>query len=442
MQWKRSLIVSGLLMLAVAGTSCGQKKTETVQEKAVVYIRCYSEDAAGTWDGIAGIYRKEQGVNIRVIGPDELTKEEGQPAIAVLEKKSDYEKWKNRCMDFSGTRMYSWLLDQNVALKEKDSVTAVPCGIRGLGIVYNEELAEKYFELSDRAVEIESMDEVHTFDELQQVVEDMTAKKEELGIDGVFAAPYFKEARDGWQTELLSASLSLELAAAEKVQPEFALSDKVKEVLDLYLDNASVHRNRLWWKTKEDALEEFARGQVIMMQGNDTLYQQISEVKDADVSKKEIRYLPLAMGLTDEEGLYLEADDYLCINGETSNQNQKAAVTFLEWLYETDQGKEYVTQDLGYTAPYVTFSEEDIPSDPLAWDMIEYVEKKKIQFVQWGTSVYETKEQEVQLVQNLSEYARTLETWEAVSDKIKEELPVPAEETKRKNPDGWMYQPV
>lgn len=442
MQWKRCLAVSGLVMLVLTGVSCGQKKAETVPEKAVVYIRCYSEEAADTWSSIAGVYRKEHGENIRVLGPEELTKEEGQPAIAVLEEKSDYDKWQKRCMDLSDTRMYSWLLDKKMALKEKDTVTALPCGIRGLGLVYNEELTEKYFNLPDRVVEMESMDEIHTFEELKQVVEDMTARKEELGIDGVFATPYFREAEDGWQTELLNASLSLELNKTEKEQTEFMLPDEFKNVTDLYLDNSCTNRNRLWWKTREDALEEFANGKAVLMQGNDQLYQQISELKEIVVSKKEIRYLPLAMGFSQEAGLYLEADDYLCINGETSSQNQKAAVAFLEWLYETDQGKEYVRQDLGYTAPYATFSEEDIPSDPLAWDMITAVENQKTQFVWWDIDMYEAKEQEKQFVQSLSEYARTLKTWEEVSEEIKEELQSPPEELKRKNPDGWMYQPV
>lgn len=443
MQWKRCLAASALVILALAEMSCGQKKAEeAVQEKAMVYIRCYSESAADTWSSIAGVYRKEHGENIRVLGPEELTKEEGQPAIAVLEEKSDYAKWQNRCMDLSDTRMYSWLLDKNMALKEKDSVTALPCGIRGLGLVYNEELTERYFSLPERAVDLESMDEIHTFEELKQVVEDMTARKEELDIDGVFATPYFREVNGGWQTELLNAALSLELNESKKEQAEFVLSDMFKNMTDLYLDNSCTHRNRLWWKTKEDALEEFANGKAVLIQGNDQLYQQISELKETSVSKKEIRYLPLAMGLSQEEGMYLEADNYLCINGDTSSQNQKAAVAFLEWLYETDQGKGYVREDLGYTAPYVTFSEEDIPSDPLAWDMITAVEHQKTQFVRWDAGMYVTKEQEKQFVQSLAEYARTLKVWDEVSEEIKEELQIPAEERKRKNPAGWMYQPV
>ncbi len=49
---------------------------------------------------------------------------------------------------------------------------------------------KKYFAL-DGAV-VKSMDEINSYDKLKEVVEDMTAKKKDLGIDGVFASTSLK----------------------------------------------------------------------------------------------------------------------------------------------------------------------------------------------------------------------------------------------------------
>ena len=39
---------------------------------------------------------------------------------------------------------------------------------------------------------VKSMDEINSYDKLKEVVEDMTAKKKDLGIDGVFASTSLK----------------------------------------------------------------------------------------------------------------------------------------------------------------------------------------------------------------------------------------------------------
>ncbi len=61
---------------------------------------------------------------------------------------------------------------------------------------------EKYFAL-DGAV-VKSMDEINSYDKLKEVVEDMTAKKKDLGIDGVFASTSLKPGEDWrWQDNIL-----------------------------------------------------------------------------------------------------------------------------------------------------------------------------------------------------------------------------------------------
>ncbi|MEI3340595.1 MAG: hypothetical protein V8R80_12245 [Eubacterium sp.] len=48
-------------------------------------------------------------------------------------------------MDLKDTEFYSMLLDENLALKDGDTVCAIPYLEEGYGIIYNEEIMDKYF---------------------------------------------------------------------------------------------------------------------------------------------------------------------------------------------------------------------------------------------------------------------------------------------------------
>ena len=62
---------------------------------------------------------------------------------------------------------------------------------------------DKYFALD--GAKAASMDEINNFAKLKEVVEDMTARKDDLGIDGVFASTSFTPGEDWrWQKHLMN----------------------------------------------------------------------------------------------------------------------------------------------------------------------------------------------------------------------------------------------
>ena len=64
------------------------------------------------------------------------------------------------------------------------AVYGIPYVVEGYGIIYNQAIMNKYF--ATEGAKAASMDEINNFATLKSVVEDMTAKKDVLGIDGVF----------------------------------------------------------------------------------------------------------------------------------------------------------------------------------------------------------------------------------------------------------------
>ena len=83
---------------------------------------------------------------------------------------------------------------------------------------------KKYFALPDKKSNLTDAKEIDSFESLKTVVEDMTAKKEQLGIKGVFASTSLSSGEDWrWQTHLLNVPLYYEILEKGK-KPDATLS--------------------------------------------------------------------------------------------------------------------------------------------------------------------------------------------------------------------------
>ena len=71
---------------------------------------------------------------------------------------------------------------------------------------------DKYIALSNKKADITSVDDINNFDILREVVEDMQANKDKLGIDGVFASTSMASGnRWRWDTHLANLPFYYEL---------------------------------------------------------------------------------------------------------------------------------------------------------------------------------------------------------------------------------------
>ena len=58
-------------------------------------------------------------------------------------------------------------------------------------------------------------------------------------------------------------------------------------------------------------------------------------------------------------GLNVGAGQYMCINSQSSEEDQKAAEEFLVWLFSSDTGKELVSKKLQFVTPFSTMEEAE-----------------------------------------------------------------------------------
>jgi len=427
-------IVCCLACLTLAG--CGEKRSQ-------VYFLNFKPESASVYEEIAKVYKEETGIDVKVVTAAANTYEQtlkseiaksDAPTIFQVNGPIGYEEWSDYCLDIKDSKLYSFLSDKSLAITEGDGVYAVPYVVEGYGIIYNDAIMKKYFKLKDRQKEVNSVKEINSFNKLKTVVEDMTKHHEELGIDGVFASTSLSSGEDWrWQTHLLNVPLYYEfkddddyddptIAGLNSKEIDFEHAEKFKNIFDLYTDNSITSKTLLGSKTTADSMAEFALGQVAMVQNGNWGWSQIADVEGNTVKSEDIKFMPIYTGIEGEEkqGLCIGTENYIAINKNASEEQQKASLDFLEWLFSSEKGKKYVTEKLDFITPFNTFKENELPEDPLAKEVVRYMNDETVDTVPWIFTSFPSEEFKSRVGSGLLDYAQGTKKWDEIKTTVKD----------------------
>lgn len=396
----------GILLILLVGSMMfiGCSK-DTAQE---VYFLNFKPEIAEVYETkVAPAFEKENpGYKLKVVtaasGTYEQTLKSEQaksnpPVIFQTNGPVGLASSKNEAASLEGTDFYKLLADKSMALKLDGVVSAIPYAVEGYGIIYNDAIMRKYFELPNKAVAISSADEINNFATLKAVVEDMQKNKDALGIKGVFASTSMSAGNQWrWQTHTVNVPLFYEYSEkAPSASPlmtglnsstfDFKYNENFKNLMDLYTNNSVTEKTLLGSKSVDDSMAEFALGQCAMVQNGNWAAAQILGTAGNKVAKEDIKFLPLYMGIPGEEsaGLCVGTENYLCINKNASPEAQKGADVFLTWLFSSSTGKQLVSNDLMFITPFNSFSASELPSDPLSQQVSLWMNKSGISSVAW-----------------------------------------------------------
>lgn len=426
------------------GTDLGNGGGETEDGEKVdeIYYLNFKPEIADVYDKIAADYEAETGIKVKVVTAASGTYEQtlksevaksSPPTIFQINGATGYEAWKEYCLDLKGTDLYDYLSDKTLAVTEGEGVFGIPYVVEGYGIIYNNEIMDKYFALGNKNTDITSMDEVNNFATLKAVVEDMTQLKADLGIEGVFSSTSLGSGEQWrWQTHLANLPLFYEfkedtsfdstvLAGLAKDSIEFSHATNFKNIFDLYVENSISQKGLLGSKSVNDSMAEFALGQTAMVQNGNWGWGQIDEVPGNVVEGEDIRFLPIYTGEAGEEsqGLCIGTENYFAINSQVSEAKQQASIDFLEWLFSSDTGKSYVANELGFIAPFTTFGDDEKPEDPLAKEVMAWMEKD-VESVVWTFEAFPSETFKDNFGDALLEYVQGGKEWDEVVDIVKE----------------------
>lgn len=434
-------IICALSCASLAG--CGEK------DSTEVYFLNFKPESASVYEELAKKYEEEKGIKVKVVTAaannyEQTLKSEiaksSAPTIFQVNGPVGYEAWKSYCLDIKDSKLYDMLSDKLLAIKEDGGVYAIPYVVEGYGIIYNDAIMKKYFALPNKKTDLNSADEIDSFDKLKAVVEDMGKNLSALGIEGVFASTSLSSGEDWrWQTHLLNVPIyyefaekneenaDLPLAVLDAGEIEYKYAENFENLFDLYINNSVTKPSLLGSKSVADSMAEFALGKAAMVQNGNWAWSQISGVEGNTVKKEDIKMLPLYTGVEGEkgQGICIGTENYLAINKNASEEQQKNSLDFLEWLFDSETGKKYVTEKLGFITPFNTFSEDELPDDPLAKEIARYMNDDSVKNIPWVFTGFPSEAFKKDTGSALLDYVQGDKKWEDVrkiiTDKWKSE---------------------
>ena len=381
-------------------------------EGAVYYLN-FKPEQADQWVALAETYTKETGVPVTVVTAasstyeqtlkSEMAKSEA-PTLFQVNGPVGLASWKDYCYDLKDSAVYKDLSSDDFALIGDDgSVKGIAYVIETYGLIYNKKLLNDYINM-DGAV-ITSADDIKDFATLKKVADDIQAKKDDLGIAGAFTSAGFDASSDWrFKTHLANLPLYYEyladgITSTDAVKGTYL--DNFKQIFDLYITDSTCAPTLLSGKTGEDSASEFALGEAVFYQ---------NEVADEDLGM-----LPIFIGADKEanQGLCTGSENYWCVNSKASEANIQATLDFLQWVVESDAGKNGLAKEMGFVTPFSTFTEEYLPANPLVAIADEYVKKGTVS-VSWNFTTMPSEEWKNQLGSAMLEYAQGTGSWDAV----------------------------
>jgi raffinose/stachyose/melibiose transport system substrate-binding protein len=224
-----------------------------------------------------------------------------------------------------------------------------------------------------------------------------------------------------WQTHLADVPVFYEFRdnnidvkdPAATMTIKFQYSDNFKNIFDLYLNDSDVAPTLLGSKSVDDSMSEFALGQCAMVQNGNWAWGQISGVDGNTVQPEDVKFLPIYTGMPGEEkqSICVGTENFFAINKQAPADKQKLAADFIWWLYSSPTGKQFVTNDLGFIAPFDTFSDSERPTDPLAKEVVRYVSNPDLYNVAWNFTVFPNQDFKNAFGAALLQYAQGKMQW-------------------------------
>ena len=425
----RRLLLGGSAALAVAATLAACSNGSSSGSENGVYLLNFKPEAEEALKTIASAYKDKTGVEVKIVTAASGTYQQtlqtevaksNPPTIFNINGPVGLVTWKDYALDLSGTEFVKALTDSSMALTDENGVVyGSPLGVEGYGLIYNAAILNKYFAME--GAKATSVDEIKGFAKLKEVVEDMQARKADLGIEGAFACTSLASGEDWrWQTHLANYPVFYEFrdkGVTDAKEIALTYSDNYKQIFDLYLNNSTVAPSAAAAKTVTDSMADFALGKCAFVQNGNWAWSQISEVEGNTVAEGDIHFMPIYIGVSGEEksGIALGTENYLAVNSQVSETAQKASIDFLTWLLTGEGAKMLVDNSVVSVSPYPAFSELT-PADPLGKETAQFLANKELYPINWVFQTFPSQEFKNQLGSHLAQYASGQEDWSAVKD--------------------------
>lgn len=380
------ITVTALVGASVVGcSSTGGDNASKDGDKVVVDVFQFKVEAKDALEKAAQKYEElnpEVDINIETVGGGNdygaalrSKFQSGQePTIFNIGGPQDVEDWQDKLEDLSKEAWVGQAFEGTLgAVSNDNGMFGMPFNQEGYGFIYNKQIFEK------AGIDPST---ITSMDALTEAVKTLDSKKDELGLEAVFAVP----GKEKWVTglHLLNVALSNEFASGkesyEAKDLEFKYNKELKDLLDLQCDYAFMPDGKKASINSVDYAmqieQKYSTGKVAMVQMGNWAYGGINGVNPEIAENSGI--LPLPLKGVKEDSIPVGVPMYWSINKDESDEEKAAAKEFLNWLYTSDEGKKMIIEDFNFIPAFKGYEDESLqPKDPLSADVLKYSNEGK-----------------------------------------------------------------
>jgi len=402
----------------------GENVSDNLGEEVELDIFQFKVEIAKELEEAAKAYEEEHPnvkINIQTVGGGDdygaalkaAFQSGSEPDIFNVGGPQDIKDWMDKLEDLSDQPWVDMALEGVLSgATVDDKVYALPFNLEGYGFIYNTEIFEAAGIDAESIVDFKSLeDAVKTLDEK---IKNGELKDDYPLLESVFEFP----AKETWITGLHTSNVaigqefdsSLEAFDAEEV--EFKYGDSLKKIIDLQA-NYSPHRdakqklNAVDYTTQAE--EGIAIERVAIIQQGNWVYGLVEGVDEEVAAKLDILPIPLEGGK--EDSIPVGVPMHWVVNKDSEEGVKDAAKDFLNWLYTSEKGKDYVVNEFHFIPPLTGYEDLEV-NDPLGNAVSRYAEAGKT--TPWVFMGYPTGWGMEALGNNIQKYLSGEFTWEEV----------------------------
>lgn len=361
------------LAITLAAAMAATAVPAMADDKVSITIFNSKMEIQSQFEEMAEKYAEDNGINIEVYYSNDTvaahlaTKySSGDPyTLAMVDAKDVYSLAKDHAIDMSDQE---WVKNTNYAIGIDDQINGFPMSVEARGLIYNADAIEAI------TGETFNPDDYKTLDSFKELIEQLKEggmetptgiMKEDWSLGGHFLSQVSEEQPDVEEFITKLQEGEADLINDEKFNSLMDFFDVMKE--NNYAKDSAIAAER------EVTEMMLAEGEIAFMYGGNWDW---SVINAYDYTEN-MGMMPIPQNTDDgtNEKLVGGGSKYFMIDSSdaTTDEQRQAALDFLEWLADSEEGQKFITEDCALV-PAFSNNENEV-ADPLGQSVKKYADE-------------------------------------------------------------------
>ena len=361
------------LAITLAAAMAATAVPAMADDKVSITIFNSKMEIQSQFEEMAEKYAEDNGINIEVYYTNDTVSahlatkySSGDPyTLAMVDAKDIYSLAKDHAIDMSDQE---WVKNTNYAIGIDDQINGFPMSVEARGLIYNADAIEA---ITGETFNPEDYKTLDSFKELSEQLKEGGMEtptgimKEDWSLGGHFLSQVSEEQPDVEEFITKLHEGEADLINNEKFNSLMDFFDVMKE--NNYAKDSAIAAER------EVTEMMLAEGEIAFMYGGNWDW---SVINAYDYTEN-MGMMPIPQNTDDgtNEKLVGGGSKYFMIDSSdtTTDEQRQAALDFLEWLADSEEGQKFITEDCALV-PAFTNNENEV-ADPLGKSVKKYADE-------------------------------------------------------------------